>query len=32
MFLADDAAWEAVVRNKVKAVEELGCQYWLNTE
>lgn len=32
MFLADDAAWEAVVRNKAKAVEELGCKVWLNTE
>lgn len=32
MFLADDEAWEQVVRNKVKAVEDLGCKYWLNTE
>lgn len=32
MFLADDAAWETIVRNKVKAVEDLGCKYWLNTE
>jgi Fe-S oxidoreductase len=32
MFLADDASWEAVVRNKVEAVEALGCRYWLNTE
>lgn len=32
MFLADDEAWETVVRNKVKAVEDLGCKYWLNTE
>jgi len=32
MFLADDAAWENIVRNKVKAVEDLGCKYWLNTE
>ncbi len=32
MFLADDSAWEKVVRNKVKAVEDLGCRYWLNTE
>jgi len=32
MFLADDEAWEAQVRNKVKAVEGLGCKYWLNTE
>ncbi len=32
MFLADDEAWEEVVRNKVKEVEKLGCRYWLNTE
>jgi len=32
MFLADEAAWETIVRNKVKAVEDLGCKYWLNTE
>jgi heterodisulfide reductase subunit C len=32
MFLADDASWETVVRNKVAAVEDLGCRYWLNTE
>lgn len=32
MFAADDAAWEKIVRDKVSAVEELGCQIWLNTE
>jgi ferredoxin len=32
MFLADDAAWQTVVRNKAKAVEDLGCKVWLNTE
>ncbi len=32
MFAADDDAWEKIVRNKVKAVEDLGCKYWLNTE
>ena len=32
MFLADDEAWETVVRNKAQAVEELGCKVWLNTE
>ncbi len=32
MFLADDKAWEKVVRNKVECVHELGCKYWLNTE
>ena len=32
MFLADDQAWEKVVRNKAGAVDDLGCRYWLNTE
>ena len=32
MFAADDAHWEQIVRNKVKAVEDMGCRYWLNTE
>jgi hypothetical protein len=32
MFLADDEAWEHIVRTKVKAVEDLGCKVWLNTE
>jgi ferredoxin len=32
MFAADDEAWEQIVRNKAKAVDDLGCQYWLNTE
>lgn len=32
MFAADDEAWETIVRNKVKAVEDLGCKVWLNTE
>lgn len=32
MFLADDESWEAVVRNKAKAVDDLGCKVWLNTE
>ncbi len=32
MFLADDDAWEEIVRRKVKAVEDLGCKVWLNTE
>jgi len=32
MFLADDPAWEQIVRTKVKAVEDLGCKVWLNTE
>ncbi len=32
MFLADDDAWKQVVANKAKAVDDLGCKYWLNTE
>ncbi len=32
MFLADDQAWEQVVRNKAAAVDSLGCKVWLNTE
>jgi ferredoxin len=32
MFLADTEAWECIVRTKAKAVDDLGCKYWLNTE
>lgn len=32
MFLTDNEAWEHIVRTKAKAVDDLGCQYWLNTE
>ncbi len=32
MFLADDKAWEEIVRRKAKAVDELKCKVWLNTE
>ncbi len=32
MFLADDKSWEHIVRTKAKAVEDLGCKVWLNTE
>jgi hypothetical protein len=32
MFLADDEAWEKIVRQKAQAVDELGCKVWLNTE
>ncbi len=32
MFLADDESWEKIVRIKAKAVEDLGCRVWLNTE
>ncbi len=32
MFLAEDESWEKIIRTKVKAVEDLGCKVWLNTE
>jgi ferredoxin len=32
MFMADDKAWEHIVRTKAKAVEDLKCKVWLNTE
>ncbi len=32
MFLADDESWERIVRTKAKAVEDLECKIWLNTE
>jgi ferredoxin len=32
MFMAEDETWEKIVRTKVKAVEDLGCKVWLNTE
>lgn len=32
MFTGDDAAWEQMVKQRVEAVEELGCKVWLNTE
>jgi ferredoxin len=32
MFIADDPNWEHIVRTKAKAVDDLGCRYWLNTE
>jgi ferredoxin len=32
MFLADDPGWEAIIRAKVAAVEEVGAKTWLNTE
>ncbi len=32
LFAADDENWEKIVRTKVKAVEDLGCKVWLNTE
>jgi ferredoxin len=32
MFLGDNESWEHIVRVKAKAVEDLGCKVWLNTE
>lgn len=32
LFCADTEMWEKNVRIKAKAVDELGCRYWLNTE
>ncbi|SHJ14017.1 4Fe-4S dicluster domain-containing protein [Desulfatibacillum alkenivorans DSM 16219] len=32
MFLADDDAWKHIVEVKAKAVDDLGCKVWLNTE
>ena len=32
MFMADDDGWRQIVETKVKAVEDLGCKVWLNTE
>lgn len=32
LFIADNESWEKIVRTKAKAVDDLGCEYWLNTE
>jgi hypothetical protein len=32
LFLADTEKWEKNVRLKAKAVDDLGCKVWLNTE
>jgi ferredoxin len=32
MFLADNESWEHIVRVKAKAVDDLKCKVWLNTE
>ncbi len=32
MFMADDENWKHIVEVKAKAVDDLGCKYWLNTE
>ncbi len=32
MFMADNESWEKIIRIKAKAVDDLGCKVWLNTE
>ena len=32
MFMADEENWKRIVEVKAKAVDDLGCKYWLNTE
>ena len=32
MFMADNENWEKIVRVKAKAVDDLECKVWLNTE
>lgn len=32
MFSGNEAAWREVVQKRVDAVNELGCEVWLNTE
>jgi ferredoxin len=32
LFIADEKNWERIVRTKAKAVDDLGCRVWLNTE
>ncbi len=32
MFMADNENWEHIVRTKAKAVDDLKCRVWLNTE
>ena len=32
MFMADDESWKKIIQTKIKAVEDLGCKVWLNTE
>ena len=32
LFCADKEMWERIVRIKAKAVDDLGCKVWLNTE
>ena len=32
MFLADNDAWEHIVRTTAKQADDLGCKVYLNTE
>jgi hypothetical protein len=32
LFLADAENWKKIVEVKAKAVDDLGCKVWLNTE
>jgi len=32
MFTGDDEAWKRMVRQRVDAVNDLGCKVWVNTE
>lgn len=32
IFSGDEEAWRGMLEEKVKAIEELGCKVWLNTE
>jgi heterodisulfide reductase subunit C len=32
LFLADNKSWDHIIRVKAKAVDDLGCKVWLNTE
>lgn len=32
MFTGDDATWKAMVKQRVDAVNALGCKVWVNTE
>ena len=32
MFLADDEAWEKIIRRQVEHIEKLGCKVLINTE
>jgi ferredoxin len=32
LFAQDWESWEHIIRVKAKAVDDLGCKYWLNTE